>query len=465
MINHIQERFGLHWPGKAACRKLIQQPAIATLLTMREQSVDFDTSNNLIIEGDNLEVLRLLQESHFGKIKMIYIDPPYNTGKEFIYPDHFHENIKEYLHSSGQIKAQYDSGSNDIEIDGRYHSNWLNMMYPRLSLAKNLLTEDGVMFISIDDNELANLKNLCDEIFSAENAIGIFVVNSTPNARDYGHIGKMHEYALMYAKNAARVKTNRIPEKNKHFKYQDTLGGFNLHPLYNSNEAFNSTNRPNLYYPFYLNPNRINAQGLYEIDLDRNNSHPHSDLIAIYPPKSKKSGTQFVWRWGKDKSSSMLNQEIVGYKTRNGEYRIMQKMRHQSKILRSLLIDTLFSTRRGTAEVEELFHEKIFSFPKPVNLIKQFLIAGSEPDSIILDFFAGSGTTAHAVMELNQEDKGGRQFILVQIPEPTNHPIYPTIADITRERVRRVGEKLRMGSAKPALDLGFRAMRLSHYQS
>ncbi|MGH8457984.1 MAG: site-specific DNA-methyltransferase, partial [Nevskiales bacterium] len=247
-----KERYGMNWPGKADCFKTLQAPSLGTLLPCPQESVNFDTTENLIIEGDNLEVLKLLQKSYLGKVKMIYIDPPYNTGNDFIYPDDYSESLRTYLEYTGQVDAEGKKFSTNTEADGRFHSKWLNMMYPRLYLARNLLRKDGLLFISIDENELPNVQAICDEVFGQENLIGTFVVNSTPNARDYGHMGKMHEYALFYARNLELAETNLIPEEGKRFRYEDSKGGFNVHPLYNSNEAFTSENRRNLFYPFYL---------------------------------------------------------------------------------------------------------------------------------------------------------------------------------------------------------------------
>lgn len=314
--------------------------------------------------------------------------------------------------------------------------------YSRLILAKNLLNDKGVIFISIDDNEDANLTKICNEIFGDNNFIGKFIVNSTPNARDYGHIGKMHEYILFYAKNIDTVETNMIPEIDRVFKYQDSRGSFNIHPLYNSNEAFTNKNRPNLYYPFYVYIDEKDDV-FYKIGLERK---PNS--VEVFPPKSVKNNVQFVWRWGKEKSRINLNDEIIGYKV-DDEYRIVQKMRHNEKIIRSLLIDKEYSSRRGTSEVESIFNNKIFSFPKPVNLIKKLLISGSNKDSIILDFFSGSATTAHAVMQLNAEDGGNRKFIMVQLPELTDESSeaykagYKNICEIGKERIRRAGDQIK----------------------
>ena len=314
-----------------------------------------------------------------------------------------------------------------------------------------------------DDNEFANLQSVCDELFGEENLIGTFVVNAAPNARDYGHLGKMHEYALFYAKNIEVTRTFLIPDDAKKFRFEDTVGGFNVHPLYNSNEAFTSKNRQNLFYPFYLFPRRTTDDVFFYIGLT-----PSNEAIEIYPPKSLRGGVQFVWRWGKEKASTELNREIIGYKTEDGEYRIVQKMRHNAKLIRSILSDTEFATRNGTAEIEALFKGKVYPFPKPVALLQRFMQSGVGPDGIVLDFFAGSGTTAHAVLYLNRRDGGHRKFVLIQLPEPTGREDYATIADITKERVRRVIKKLNDEDAGK-LDLedvknqdrGFRVFKLA----
>ncbi|MEK4125687.1 site-specific DNA-methyltransferase [Anoxybacillus sp. FSL W8-0382] len=455
-IEKRNERYEFTWHGKTQAMKLAQTPSTGTLRPDKASSKNWDTTENLYIEGDNLEVLKLLQKSYFGKIKMIYIDPPYNTGKDFVYKDDFRDNIKNYKEMTQQTTRA------NTETNGRYHTDWLNMMYPRLKLARNLLREDGVIFISIDDNEVMNLKKMCDEIFGEDNFIGNFVVNSTPNARDYGHIGKMHEYALFYAKNIKETTTNLLPDEDKSFRFKDEKGGFNIHPLYNSNTAFTNLNRPNLFYPFYLDPNcPLGDEGFYAIHLEKKEG-----FIEIFPPKSQKDNIQFVWRWGKEKAKKELNKEIIGYKTENNEYRIVQKMRHSEKLIRSLQLDKEVSNRRGTAEVEELFNKKIFSFPKPIELLYRFCKVGTDHDSIVLDFFSGSATTAHAVMQLNTEDGGNRKFIMVQLPEETDENSeaykagYKNICEIGKERIRRAGEKIVQETGKTDLDIGFKVFKL-----
>ena len=361
---------------------------------------------NFLLEGDNLATLKLLEKTHKGKVNVIYIDPPYNTGNnDFVYDDSFVD-----------------------KLDSFSHSKWLSFMDKRLRVAHGLLAKSGVILISIDDNEKNQLKLLCDDIFGENNYLGTFVVKSTPNARDYGFVGKQHEYMLFYAKDQSAVSTNLMPNADKKFKYNDEISGFNIHPLYNSNEAFTNLNRPNLFYPFYLNPyNKIGE--FYEISLDKRDG-----WIEIYPPKSVKNSVQFVWRWGKDKARENLNREIVGYCNGGTEYRIVQKMRHDEKIIRSILDDPGYTSRKGTAEVENIMGGKVFSFPKPLKLIHDVLFMATHKNDIVLDFFAGSGTTAQAVMELNKEDDGNRTFILC-----TNNQ-NEICEKITFERIKKVIE-------------------------
>lgn len=465
VVESSEERYQFTWPDKKKSVLLANAPINKTLRPCREESVDFDTTENLYIEGDNLEVLKLLQETYLGKIKMIYIDPPYNTGNDFVYEDDFAQNTDEYLSNSGQFDEDSNRMVQNTESNGRFHTDWLNFIYPRLKIAKDLLTDEGVIFISIDDNEVNNLKKICDEIFGSSNYCGTFIVNSTPNARDYGHIGKMHEYCLFYAKNMEYTQTNMLPDTDKKFKYSDAIGGFNIHPLYNSNEAFHKLNRPNLYYPFYLYLDEkllINGDEFFNIGLE-----PKENCVEIYPPKSVKNGVQFVWRWGKEKATTYMNKEIIGYKVGSNEYRIVQKMRHSEKIIRSMLLDTKYSSRRGTAEVEEILNGKIFSFPKPVALLYDFVRVGTSEDDYILDFFSGSATTAHAVMQLNAKDGGNRKFIMVQLPERTDEKSeaykagYQNICEIGKECIRRAGKKIKEDSPLTTqnLDIGFRVLK------
>ena len=477
VIEGNKERYRLEWPGKREAIVTANLPTTKTLRPVREDSLDFDNTENLYIEGDNLEVLKLLQESYLGKIKMIYIDPPYNTGNDFVYKDNFKKEYKASNIESGLIDDEDRKLAplkDNPETDARYHSDWLSMMYPRLKLARNLLKDDGVIFISIDDNEVTNLKKICDEIFGEDNFIGTFCVRSTPNARDYGHIGKMHEYCLFYAKDHRNTETYHLPDKTKIFKYKDKISGFNIHPLYNSNENFHKNNRPNLYYPFYVYEDEsLDENGFYKIGLDKK-----INSIEVYPSLSVKNNVQFVWRWGREKSLQNLNTEIIGYKTNEGEFRIVQKMRTSEKVIRSILDSKEISTRRGTSEVESLFSNKIFSFPKPISLVSSFLQATTKTNDIILDFFSGSATTAHSIFHLNNEDGQSRKFIMIQLSEKTDEKSeayndgYKNLCEIGKERIRRAGNKILEESKTKEgelefdskndnkLDVGFRVYRL-----
>ena len=436
------ERYEFRWFGKSNAKRNAFTPSNATLIYDEKRSVNPTESENLIIEGENLEVLKLLSASYREKIKCIYIDPPYNTGKDFVYSDNFTQDKKAYWEDAGIVEDGLKIDTN-TETDGRYHSNWLNMMYSRLLVARQLLREDGVIFISIDDNEVHHLRKLCDDIFGEDNFIGIFTVNSSPSGIDYGHIAKTNDYAMFYAKNINCTETFYLEEPEKKFSFYDDIGGYNIAPLYNGNVAFNPQTRPNLYYPFYLNPNSKIENNFYEIDVEY-----RQDWIEVYPVISKKDGIQRVWRWGKPKAKENKNLEILGYKNTSGEYRIVQKNRLTSKLIRSILIDNEYSSRRGTGEIQELFGKKIFSYPKPTHLIKDFVRSACKGNDLFLDFFAGSGVSGDAVYQLNQENVEDIKFILVQLPEKTDDKSeaykagYKKISDITIERNKRVIEKI-----------------------
>ena len=456
-INFSTESYGLDWLGKSYARLLASDPA-TTLLKADEthnSKPENANSENLLIKGDNLEVLKHLANAYYEQVKMIYIDPPYNTGSDgFTYQDDRKFTAKELQKLIGVDAEKAKRILDFTQGKSNSHSAWLTFLYPRLYISKQLLKDEGVIFVSIDDNEVTQLRMLMDEVFGEENYIGTFIINSTPNARDYGHIGKMHEYCIFYANKLNKTETNLLEDKNKRFTFKDEKGGFNVHPLYNSNVAFTPENRENLYYPFYLNPEKqLSELGeeFYEISLTKNENH-----IEIYPPKSVKDGVQFVWRWGQPKSLGELNKEIVGYLTEDEEYRIVQKMRTSEKLIRSILSDKEFSSRRGTAEVEKIFGKKVFSFPKPIELLNNLIKVATDKDSIVLDFFAGSGTTGDSLFQINSEDGGNRRFILVQIPElidqKQNKVGYnfvkkelgidtPTIFDITKERIIRAAKK------------------------
>jgi adenine-specific DNA-methyltransferase len=328
-IEFSNERYVLNWAGKTDAYRLLQAPTYSTLKPVREESVNFDTTENIFIEGDNLEVLKVLQKAYFGEIKMIYIDPPYNTGNDFIYKDDFKETIQEYRKKVGDIDENGNlTGARlfrNTKDNGRYHSNWLNMMLPRLFLARNLLRVDGVIFVSIDDNEVHNLRLLMDEIFGEENFVGQIIAITNRSGRDYGGIARTHEYILSYQKSET-TELNEIPKSlDYEFPYYDQYGGFEIRELRNRNVRFNIHNRPNLYYPFYLDPSEEDNNGFYKISLQKD----HYFYSQVLPKKS--NGIQTVWRWGKEKAKENLNINLVGKKIGNNEYQIVEKYRKIQK--------------------------------------------------------------------------------------------------------------------------------------
>ena len=472
IVEGSQERYQFSWPDKKKAIRLANTPSTMTLRPCREESVDFDNTANLYIEGDNLEVLKLLREDYLGKVKMIYIDPPYNTGNDFVYEDDFSKTEASYISGSGQIDDSGNRLFQNTETNGRFHTDWLNMIYPRLKVAKDLLRDDGLIFISIDDNEVENLRKICDEVFGASNFKSTSVIVNNRGGRDYGGIALQHDYLLIYSK-SINGAINLIEEKDKEFQYYDELGGFNLMELRNRNVKFNDKNRPNLFYPFYVNPSKKDNNGLLEIALE---SVP--GFIEVLPAKS--NGIQTVWRWGKEeKARKNLNVEIFGKANQNGGYMIVQKYRKTTKMQRSIWDEKEFVNERGTEAVKQLFDNKAyFDYPKSVFTIKRVIELGSAPNCTVLDFFSGSSTTADAVMQLNAENSTSMKYIMVQLPEPAS-PLaqadgYKTLCDVAKERIRRAGKRVLneqkelktegglfdADKSSHHIDLGFRVLKL-----
>ncbi len=526
-VNFANERYVLNWAGKSDAFKVLQTPTTKTLIPAKDESINFDATQNIFIEGENLEVLKVLQKSYFGKVKMIYIDPPYNTGNDsFIYPDKFGETVAEYerrvgdkdeegymtkstqkfpsvagvsprpvghpsvagvpegrggkFSSVGGVpegrSGKFSSvagvpegrggkfpslggvsegrggkfpslggvsdrtgWSKNTKENGQYHSNWLNMMMPRLYLAKNLLKQDGVIFVSIDDNEVHNLRLLMNEIFGEENFLGCLptVMNLKGNNDQFGFSGT-HEYSLVFLKdyNSGRIGEFTLNEDEIEKWDEDEFG------LYKQGANLKSTGanaprekRPNLFFPIYIQGNEFSLEkkeGFEEIYPITNNQH-------------------MSWRWSRSKFSNEQHNLIIS-KTGN-EYSIYKKQRPDlgelpSKKPKSFFYKPNYSSGNGTKELKDIFNERFFSNPKPLSLIRDFIQIGSNPDDLILDFFAGSGTTAHAVMELNAQDGGSRRYICVQLPEPCHEGSeahkagYATIAEISKERIRRASKKI-----------------------
>ena len=471
-VEEKEEYYRFIWAGKNQARLEANKPTTATLRPNKEDSKDWDTTGNVFIEGDNLEVLKLLQKSYANKIKMIYIDPPYNTGKDFVYKDNYADNLGNYLNITGQTDEQGKKTSTNTESDGRYHSNWLNMMYPRLRLARNLMTDDGVIFISIDDNEVHNLRKLCDEIFGEDNFISEIIIKSNPRgSQSKASVAELHEYILVYSKNYIFSDISGIELRDEmisEYKYlDDNNNKYRLLGLRQRGGFWRRKDRPNLHFPFYVNPNNGNLSLLEDVN--------YSYEVLPIQPSTSEDGT---WRWSKEKIKSEMDLLVAKKVNRDNEivWDIFQKdyLQKEGKDkktkVKSIWDDKEFNYQNGTTEVKNLIGSGIFDFCKPKYLIEYSANLLDLQNEIILDFFAGSGTTAHAVMQLNADDGGNRKCISVQLPEPTDEKSeafkagYATIAEITKERIRRAGEKIKQDfkdkEGIEKLDIGFKAFKL-----
>ncbi len=434
------ERFGLFWPGKKRALRAAQAPTTATLKPDPVNSKEWDTTRNVFIEGDNLEVLKILQRHYHNKVKLIYIDPPYNTGKDFVYPDNYKEGLDSYLEWTRQVNEEGKKVSTNSETEGRYHSNWLNMMYPRLKLARNLLTDDGVIFISIDDNEQENLRKLCNEVFGEGRFIAQLIWKSrvSEDTRATTGVSTDHEYILVYSKTENAVFRGTEKDKTKfNNPDNDPRGPWRSADL--TGLAAKDA-RPNLHYDL-INPATCENYGC--------------------PPKG--------WRFEPETMrKKIMEGRILFPATSGGRPRhklFLKEMRSLFKNMSSVITDS--NTAVGTRETNGLIGNGVFSFPKPVSLIFSLAEQIMSDEDIILDFFAGSATTAHAVMQLNAEDNGKRRFIMVQLPEPTPEASearkagFATIADISRKRIELAGEKIKSDVAESNIDTGFRAYKLT----
>ncbi|ACB83961.1 site-specific DNA-methyltransferase [Natranaerobius thermophilus] len=463
-IEDKEEKYRFEWNGKSKAIKLSQTPSTGTLRPCKEESKNWDETENLFIEGDNLEVLKLLQKTYHSSIKMIYIDPPYNTGGDFVYEDDFQDNLNNYLKITGQINEEGKKNSTNTENGGRFHTKWLNMMYPRLKLARNLLNDQGVIFISIDDNESGNLWKVCNEIFGETNFVAEITVIVKTEGRRYGFFAKSHEKIYVYAKNIDNLALNEIDIKGKKFTYRDEFGGFNIKELRNQNtRAFNSSNRPNLRYPFYVNTDNVDENGFMEVSVDY-----QEGWEEVYPMIT--NGLKSVWRWGKESARQQENKNLVARRGRDGIIRIYQKYRKLTEIPKTVWKDKEIISIKGTKEVQELLGSGIFDFPKPVKLLSDIITIATDQDSIILDFFSGAATTAHATIKKNAEDGGTRKYIMVQLPEKSDEKSeaykagYKNISEIGKERIRRAGEKIldenKDKEGIENLDTGFKVFKL-----
>lgn len=446
IVEGPQERYHLNWPGKREALLTANAPIAKTLRPCLEESVDFDTTKNLFIEGDNLEALKLLQETYLGKVKMIYIDPPYNTGNDFIYEDDFAENTEEFLKKSNQKDEDGNRLVANTEANGRFHSDWLSMMYSRLKLARNLLRDDGAIFISIDDNEITNLKKACDEIFGEQNFIAQIVWKKRSTPPNDRIIAAQHEYILCITKNSNNPGLNLRP------RTEEQIGRYK-----------NPDNHPK--GPWTAGDLMANVKGGRYV------------ASLYYPIVNPRTGQEHYpssngnWRFNKDRIDQLIKDDEI-YFGENDQGRPKLK-RFLCDVKEGITWTTLWDfsplNTVGSTEMTNIFGNlTTFENPKPTGLILDTLRAGSTPDSIILDFFAGSATTAHAVMQLNAEDGGNRKFIMVQLPESCDEKSeafkagYKTIAEISKERIRRAGKKILEGECHERWkkDIGFRVLKV-----
>lgn len=442
VVDGKEERYQFTWPDKKKSVLLANAPISQTLRPCREESVDFDITENLYIEGDNLEVLKLLQETYLGKIKMIYIDPPYNTGNDFVYEDDFAQSTEEYLANSGQYDENGNRMVQNTESNGRFHTDWLNMIYPRLKLAKDLLADDGALFISIDDHEQTNIKRICDEIFGERNFVACVVWQRT-----YAPISlkkffsESHEYCLVYARNIDRFKMNLLPRSEKQ-------------------------NRD------YKNPDN-DPRGVWKVGNLTVGPAVEKQVYPITGPTGKifMPPSGYCWRFAKEKFEQMRADGRIwfGADGNNSPVPKLFLTEVQDGVTPMTLwtFDEAGHGQEATREVRNLMNGAVFTSPKPLRYIERFLRIGMNKEDYILDFFSGSATTAHAVMQLNAEDGGHRKFIMVQLPEVTDEKSeaykagYKTICEIGKERIRRAGKKIKEDSPLTTqdLDIGFRVLK------
>lgn len=445
-VDDGEEKYGLNWSGKRQARRLALSPSLGTLLPAPEDSVDWDTTRNLMIEGDNLEVLKLLQKSYAGKVKLIYIDPPYNTGNDFVYPDNYRDSIGNYLRRTGQIEEDGGRRTSNPEGGGKFHTVWLNMMYPRIMLARSLLADDGIIAVSINDVEIASVRWMLDMVFGEENFISSLVWKSRQNKdnRTANGVSVDHEYIVCYGKSfrgEARKEGSYTNVDN------DPRG-----PWASANMVGLATidRRPNLHYDL--------------VD-------PETKLNYGCPPLG--------WRYDRSTMARLIREQAILWPSspagRPRRKAFLADVSSEFTGFSSVIGSDVF-TRNGTADVSALFEERVFEFPKPVKLLRDLVTQTTAPGDVVLDFFAGSGTTGHAVMSQNADGDGERRYILVQLPEPLNPENKDqktaaafcdsigkprTIAELTKERLRRAAAKVKVDNPDTSADLGFRAYKLA----
>lgn len=438
-VTDAEEKYGLNWHGKRRARQLALTPSTGTLRPCPADSVDWDTTQNLMIEGDNLEVLKLLQKSYAGKVKLIYIDPPYNTGKDFVYPDNFQDNIKNYLELTGQTGEGGKKLSSNTEASGRFHTDWLNMMYPRLKLARNLLREDGVIFISIDDNEVAGLRMMLTDIFGEENFLANLVWQKKYSPQnDEKYFSDSHEHLLVYAKSLENFEIGLLPRT----KEADAR---------------------------YKNPDNDPRGAWKSSDLTRQEYRERDDYEIVSPKTGKRFSPPKGNSWGrpKDVVEDLIKDNRIWFGPDGAS--IPSLKRFLSEVKQGITPQTILmredvgDTQEGKKLIKDLFGDvSVFETAKPIRLLQWAMTTSAiSGNDIVLDFFAGSGTTGHAVVTHNLITGADCRFVLAQLPEPTERKDYATIPDITKERLRRAGKKIREENPLFAGDLGFRVFKLA----
>ena len=452
------EGFGMSWPGKAECAKTIQRQSVGTLLPVEGESVSWDTTQNVFIEGDNLEVLKVLQKAYLGKVKMIYIDPPYNTGNDFIYPDNYTESLKTYLQFTGQVDDEGRKFSTNTESSGRFHSKWMNMMYPRLSLARNLLSEDGVIFVSIDDNEVQSLISMLDDVFGTTNQLSILIWNKQ-HSQQQGVFKRYHEYVLVYAKNSEIQKNITGGE--------GVIEAGALKKISKANPASDFT------FPAGVRFDAADGKKFSGTFGDSEKVTVVDGVLEAFAGKTASAVTLSAgWTQknqmkdffaGKDVIDSKGQKVLEFYFNSSGKLKCRKQ---RTTITPASILPPYGMVSESTSYLDQLMGGHFFDNPKPVKMISDFVSWFSSDDDVVLDFFAGSGTTGEAVLRQNLSDGGSRRFVLVQLPEPfeaNGKEDFSTLSEICIERMKRVGAKLTDDSSLLDVgkaDIGFRVFKL-----
>ena len=490
LISEKAERYQMTWPDKSKAKVLANSRITATLRPDKEKSVDFDNTENLYIEGDNLDVLKLLRETYLGKVKMIYIDPPYNTGNDFVYEDDFAMSADDYAEVSGQYDEQGNRLVKNLDSNGRFHTDWLNMIYPRLKVARDLLTDDGVIFISMDHHEILNLSKISDEVFGVNNRIGILsVINNLKGRSDDKFFATCNEFVLVYTKSREAFCLGGFEledeELDNDYDKQDKIGYYKLIGFRKTGNAWKREERPFMYYPVLYKNGEFSTVDDNEFSLIYNSltnefddnyaqqlTKKYMDMGYLVAWPKSEDGSLGRWRWGrktffeqKDYNLELNNAGTVCTKMRatleDGSVRV--------KSAKTLWYKPEYDTGSSAKILKGLMgNDSLFDNPKSLIYIKDIIKIGTNPDSLILDFFSGSATTAHAVMQLNAEDGGNRKFIMVQLPEKCDEKSeaykvgYKTICEIGQERIRRAGKKIKEdgGLTTQDLDVGFRVLKL-----